>query len=358
MDKIWWKHIIKANKFIDDVVSAAMGGKSIILSLPENTPWRKTMIDMISDRLKFKSSSRLFEEILCPEEEVGLYLLNNYCKKEKRATYRYGMTYASFLGKSQDIVLNDRFIWVSNVPSSRYEEWVDFITEYTSSVTEKDPAIFILEVSDRNTTYKPKKGIRVISFEQNIGAYDRFAFSALLATEIDIKDYIRPYLAELASIVCNEDIELCAECVSSGYVFLENPLEVIHSIIKVKNRSDGRKFDFTKDNSQIEKLIWETQLKHVFPLIEKYKRNFILRHESAIKSALPITNSYGESVESPIDVEIGTLLYMIKQGLIPINEAEYSELKNYRAARNKLAHLDILDLDIVDMILKKSKVFV
>ena len=48
-------------------------------------------------------------DMIASQEEVGVFLLEKYCKKEKRATYRYGMTYASFWGRCEDIVLNDRY---------------------------------------------------------------------------------------------------------------------------------------------------------------------------------------------------------------------------------------------------------
>ncbi|MFR3412246.1 MAG: hypothetical protein ACLTS1_06865 [Coprococcus sp.] len=41
LDKVWWTHIIKAHKFEEDIVKAAAEGKSVLLSLPENVPWKK-----------------------------------------------------------------------------------------------------------------------------------------------------------------------------------------------------------------------------------------------------------------------------------------------------------------------------
>ena len=46
------------------------------------------------------------EVIECPEEEPGEFILQKYCKRETRAKYRYGVSYAQFLGKCQETVLN------------------------------------------------------------------------------------------------------------------------------------------------------------------------------------------------------------------------------------------------------------
>lgn len=99
MDRLWWNHITKAHKFLEDIISSALDGKSMILCLPENVPWRDTLLELVEDRLKLENPKNALDRMQCPEEEVGLFLLNRYCKAERRATYRFGMTYAEFLGK-------------------------------------------------------------------------------------------------------------------------------------------------------------------------------------------------------------------------------------------------------------------
>lgn len=212
LDKVWWTHIIKAHKFEEDIVKAAAEGKSVLLSLPENVPWKNTLLDMVEEQLKQENYKNAFEYVECPKEEPGLFLLNNYCRREKRSSYRYGISYAEFLGKCQDIVLNDRYIWVHDIPQDRCEEWLDFVTEYNKNVKDKTPAIFILEV--HGFYGRSPKGIQKLVFDQAITAYDRFAFCALAASDSNTcREYLRPYLAELVSTVCRDDIELCAACI-------------------------------------------------------------------------------------------------------------------------------------------------
>lgn len=354
MDKLWWNHITKAHKFYEDIVSVAAEGNSMVLSLPENVPWRNTLIDMIGKRLQIENYKKLFEQIKCPEGEVGLFLLRKYCKSEIRATYRYGMTYASFLGKCENIVLNDRYIWVTDIPKSKYEEWLKFIAEYNENVKNRTPAVFILETSDESFAHMATKGVKKLIFNQNITAYDKFAFCALAATENSCKEYMRPYLAELVSTICNEDIELCAICVNQGSRFLQNPLETIQRVTEEHYRSDGSQYRFSKKSENVNTLIWETQLKHIFPLIEKYRRKFVIRYAKQIQNILPIKNFFGENVTSLQEVEIGILVYMVGSGILSISAKEYEYLELYRDARNKLAHLGILELSVVEDILRMA----
>ena len=92
MEQIWWNHIIKAHSFLESIVTETVKGSSMLLSLPNSIPWRNTLIDIVSDRLRIENSKNKFEEIKCPDEEPGAYLLERFCKKEIRATYRYGMS--------------------------------------------------------------------------------------------------------------------------------------------------------------------------------------------------------------------------------------------------------------------------
>lgn len=357
MDKVWWNHITKAHKFMEDIVACAAEGKSMLLSLPENVPWRNTLLELVEDKLKQENFKNAFEYVACPEEEVGLFLLNKYCKKEKRASYRYGITYAEFLGQCEDIVLNDRYIWVHDIPQNRCEEWMDFIVEYNKNVKEKTPAIFILEVQDGYFCNKARKGIRKLAFNQNISAYDRFAFCALIASgSSNCKEYLCQYLAELAASICNDDIELCAKCVGMGNQFLKNPEETLKQIITESYRSDGEKIIYSRTPDELKTLIWEAQLKNIFPVIEKYRSYFIKKYNDNIRTALPISNSYGQKVITPEEVEIGMLIYLIGNGTIRLNNSnEYQELELFRDARNKLAHLNTIDFETVNIILKRSE---
>ena len=354
MDKLWWMHISRAHKFLEDIVGSAAGGKSIVLSLPEKVPWADTLREVVEERLRMVNPKNSFDVIQCPEEEAGLYLLETYCKKERRESYRYGTTYAAFLGKCEDTVLNDRYIWVRNIPDERYDEWFDFISEYTKNVKGKTPAVFILETHDERFAGRAKKGIVKLMFDKNIGPYDKYAFCALAASETICRDHMRPYLAELAATICKDDVELSAECVGAGNEFLKDPAGTIQNIIREKVRSDGSRYSFQHAEDELSNMIWETQVKMIFPCIERYRSGFIKKHYKAIQAGLPVQNAFDEEVNNPEDVEIGTLVLMAGRGVLQVGNTDYQELVSFKEARNKLAHLGTLSLETVDAILKKE----
>lgn len=354
MDNIWWNHIIKARKLVDDIVFEVIEGNSVLLSVPHFIPWKNTLIDIVSDRLQLENSKNKVEIIQCPNEIPGTFLLNRFCKEEIRAKYRYGISYAKFLGRCQETVLNDRYIWITGIPVSRKNEWVDFVSEYNKNVTNKTPGIFILEITDESGTKINKKGIKNIIFNQTISEYDKYAFCALVASETKCKEYMRPYLAEVVASVC-DDVELAAACVSKGKEFLQSPYKVMEEVAKCSYRSDGEVFKPVKTKEEIDIFVWEAQLKYVFPLVESYRKYFVNRYLNQIKASLPINNGYGDVINTPEEVEIGTLLYLVGNGSIAISTREYDELERYRDARNKLAHINILSNDELDFVLHVGK---
>lgn len=52
---------------------------------------------------------------------------------------------------------------------------------------------------------------------------------------------------------------------------------------------------------------------------------------------------------------LGTLFYMAGRGDITISSRESAELERYRDARNKLAHMNVLDNEELYMLLKAGK---
>ena len=355
MDQIWWNHIIKAHAFLENIVKEAAGGHSLLLTLPDSVPWKSTFLDLIREQLLMENPKNKLEVIECPEEEPGEFILQKYCKRETRAKYRYGVSYAQFLGKCQETVLNDRYVWVSDIPDETVTKWLDFVSEYQKNVQDKTPGIFILEVHNDAMNRKSKKGIRSLGFEQNIGAYDKYAFCALASSETNCKEFLRPYLAEAVASVCGDDVELCAVCVAKGMEFLNAPYETIQKVTEDLVRSDGERYCFSKSQEEVDTLLWEAQLKYVFPLVENYRRYFVKKYYDFIKAVLPINNGYGDQVMVPEEAELGNLMYLVERGGIPVSAEESMELKRYRKARNELAHMNLLSNEELCVILKAGK---
>ncbi|MBQ8639808.1 MAG: hypothetical protein IJ468_11645 [Lachnospiraceae bacterium] len=352
MDSIWWNQISNANRFIREVISAALTAGSLILVLPPRTPWYQSMYERIKNGLRELDAANSFERIPCPQEEIGRYFLDHYCTREEINRYRKGKTYAEFLGESEQNLLHNRYIWVSDIPKEKGSEWIGFLTVYQDSCRRNGlrPGVFILE-TEQETLFQKRKNIHFFVLEQYLTPYDKFAFCTLAASKTFCKENLKQYLAELVSGICSADAELCALCMKHGSAFLENPEMTIEKLCSMEKRSDGSRFHSEEIRKEIDAAIWEVQIKLLFPIIERYRRNFILRHVTEIEQVLPYTNSMNERVNDPMEVEIGMLCFLSQSGQVETSQREAQKLAIFREARNKLAHVYCLNLEDVEQML-------
>jgi len=352
MDKIWWNQITRANRLLHGISETMLAGKSVILSLPPSVPWYQTMYSQVEEYLHQGNPNNSLLSFPCPQGDVGEYLFESYCKREKRATFRRGTSYAAFLAKSEDLVLNNRYLWVRDVSGGKLEEWGCFLAKYNSNLPQgMPPAVFLFEVAEGAAARKAVKGVQNFCFSNEIDAYDCFAFCALASTEEGISLALRPYLAELVSTLCRDDLELCAVCIQQNRTFLENPQMVLQDIHQKKLRSDGRPFDTSSVLDNLRERLWESQLKLLFPALQRYLVGFIQAYKEEIQAALPFTTSYGAEINDPRDVELGLLVYLADAKQLVLDSAAYQQLTLFRDARNSLAHMKPIDFSAVEKIL-------
>lgn len=346
MEQIWWGRVPNAMALTSDVVRDLLDEKSLVLQYSAGLPWRDYLIEYIQEQVMQHDSSKRFENIK-NVENPGIYLLKEFCKPEKRAQYRPTKSLAQFFAESDDIVLHERYFWVTIDSADRLDAWETFVSDYIRCRGKgKDHAAFVLEWQGEKNI-RPRKGIRIVAFDDYIGDYDRIVFSTLAASSIQGDPIIKMYLTELTAAVVGNDIELAAECLQDHQHFLDDAYLCVERIVSEKVRSDGKDYEFLKSQEEVEKCVWMAQIKTIYPLIEKFRGEFVERHAAVILRELPITSSYGENYESPADVELGTLVYMSGIGRLQLQNAEYERLKRFKEARNRLSHLNILSYEEV-----------
>lgn len=84
MEQIWWKKIPNAVAFVSDIVENLLNEKSIILSCLGELPWYSYMVSTIKEAVRQKNSNKSFESA-SNIQNPGEYLLEEFCKKAKRA---------------------------------------------------------------------------------------------------------------------------------------------------------------------------------------------------------------------------------------------------------------------------------
>ena len=350
MENIWWNQVTNAVKYVADIKKSLLEEKSILLRCSSGMPWRNQFEDFVMESVKLQNAEKKFVSVPAVSAP-GEYLLKEFCKKEKRAEYRPSKGYAKFFAESDDIVLHDRYLWVQIDTGACLDKWMIFVSDYIKERGKNDnSAVFILDWSGEGQV-PVKKGIKIYSFDDYIGEYDRIVFGVLASSSIREDAFVKNYIAELVANVSGNDIELCAECIKEYRAFLDNPLDFIRMIVDKKVRSDGSSYVYEKKSEDVYHLIWLAQIKTVYPYLEEYREEFVQKHSSAISEQLPIQASYGETYSDPKDVELGTLMYMAGNGYLSLEASEYEKLKKYKEARNKLSHLTALSIKEINELL-------
>lgn len=352
MDRTWWCQVTNAVNFVNHAIKLVLEEKHLVLELPANLPWYSMMKQLIEEGLR-KSSDRITERIADSPQKPGEYILEHFCKKEIRDEYRPSIGYATFLANCDNILLNERFVWITDIVEEHCSEWAEFISDYAKkSGGQNKRGVFILEARN-GSKFKNKKGIEVLSFQEEVDTCDSLVFNMLATSQLKESDQIKKYLAELVSSIAGGDIELCAQCVCKYKYkkFLSAPYETIKEIEQKEYRSNGERFLIDKNRDEIEKLVWKAQIKVLFPVIEEYRERFVSKYYDEIDRHLPISNTFGQEYTEPMEVELGTLYYMAVNGKIDVTEEEKKEVNLYKNARNNLAHLMNLDIREIRVIL-------
>lgn len=351
MDRIWWSQITKASLFASNVIEALANNTSVVLSLPKHVPWYYTLCDIISDGVVDNGISRQTYRV-DGAVEPGEFLLNKFCKPELKLQYRIGKSYAAFLAEQEAITLNSAIVWVENLDAHSLANWISFIHEYNKKLPAKrQGGIFLLETRGVDEVASSKK-IRCLSFSSEISPYDKYTFCTLVSASAIVENRVKPYLAELVSTVCADDVELCAQCIAGGVEFAKDPVAYLKTVAETMYRSDGTVYQIELTEDELRYRVWESQIRMIFPLIERFRMQFIEDHYSDIEKNLPITNDFGEEMKVPEDVEIGLLYSLTNKGYIQMKDnAEFPKLRVCKEARNDLAHLNPLEFATVTMIL-------
>lgn len=358
MYNIWWNQVPAASGFIDSLVSLISEERSVILLTPGYLPWKECMYERMIAKINYldpESNVDFFSgDDIARYGDVSKFMLDMFCKREKRLSYRRGQSVASFLAKSKDIVLNNRYVWIHNVSREQMAECVNFISEYQSAVNMNEKhGVFILEAQEDLFSARVPKGIKQFSFNHCVSPFDSFAFCTLASTGISLKNPVfKPYMAEIVSAVCGNDIELCAACISRKEDFLKDPYNTLKRIAEEETRSDGLPYSYA-DEKTVSDAVWEGQVRSIFPYLEKYRRKFVFNHYDEIKKSIPFKKGDGdEYVTDPCDVELGQLMYLLaKDRYIQPSKSESESLPIFKEARNKLAHLSPIAFDEVESIL-------
>ena len=347
----WWNEVPNAIRFLEEIVTELGDGKNTLLEMPEKLPWPADFYDQFEyclERLGINRNLKYIEDE--PDQPPGNILKGIFCKPERRAQFRPNIGYAAFLANPQGSTLPGSVVYVKDLKGERIGAWLQFVHEYTMA-TEEQSASFLLETTDH---FPNAAALTVHSYAGTINKFDTYAFYMLRASSFSGSLDLRRYLAELAFALCENDAEMGGACLDQSREFMAAPIKRLGDVCGQYQRSDGSPFEMPNPHNALVKAIWRAQIRLIFPILEDFRQDFVSRHRKDIELCLPVRNSLGELIHDPDEVELGTLSMLAGKRSFVLTAKDFDKLTLYKDARNKLAHLEPMDPEMLFNILDKQ----
>lgn len=332
--KIWWKMINNPKIFISNVCKDLLAEKSVIVSNRENLPFQSDFKNLVENKLSKANARRsityLDASVIESSTMIEDFFFQNYCSIDTQRRFFPKKDYSKtqFLLEQKDFSLNDKFVWVSNIDSNDIPKWADFISKYCRLQKSNNLcAIFVIEF---NSEFTDKiKNCIVENYNKYISKYDYYIYSMLMSanSEIDNK-HITNYAAEISSMLCDNNAVYCEFLMSDVYRLIDDTASVYSECMN-KNISE----------SELNSVIWNAQIKHLFPIIESYRRDIVEKYGRELNLYLPYKTVYGVNINELSELDLCNILDIVKKYSINIEKDEFNKLNLYKDARNDLAHL-------------------
>lgn len=343
---IWWGQIGNSLRLLTKVTNNLRDCQSAVLQVPQNLPWRRDFYEAIDIRRSaFSGERRLVRLTWGDGMDPGEFILDELCSNRVRADYWPGQTYAEYLGSKSELLMNDYYVWVTGIHSKAdVSKWGEFVSQYYHIAKQLDSsAVFILEYDGANTDVS---GVEKIVY--TVENYDCRVFSLEAAATLGNTE-LRNYQAELALSICDNNPELCFALLMAGNKLLHNPVQTTVEVVSNSYSSEGLPF-VALDEQQIQSSAWEAAIVLLFPVLERYRMSFISKNDTELTRHLPISNSNGDRVTDPCDLEIGALYYIVSSASKVFATSDVDAIRLCRKVRNLLAHNKIVPIDDVQRI--------
>lgn len=334
--EIWWRQIGTSLRFLSEVTKCLRDCRSAVLQMPRTFPWRRTFYDEIDLRRTAFGGERRLVRISWEEgAEPDRFVMDALCSEAERANYFPGMGRAEYLAMQEEAELNEYDVWVTGIHEKReLVKWLGFVGAYVRTARREASldrrAVFVLEYDGGETD--PDCVERI---DYRVRTYDCRVF-ALEATAALRSSPLPAYQAELALCISKEDPELCAALLRTGEQLMIEPVKTAQRTITGQRSADGSAFR-EQSEKQLEAAVWRAELGLLFPILERYRMAFIAANEAQLRLHLPISNSDGDRITDPYDLELGSLAYLLST-CAGFSQQDAKMLRRCRKARNLLAH--------------------
>ena len=375
-NEFWWRNITGPHVVVTRVSEALLDNHTVVLAVPTDLPWRHSMRGAIQTafRDRLDSSDIVIEPIDVVDDnpdgiEPGRFILSRFSSSTISRGYREKsrVTIQDYITAKN--VIKNRIIWVKGLRGSIADQWIQLCRGFGHRSLQD--GLFVLEVQGE-TLQAEVKPLELIRFGDYVSNYDVQLFNSFVLDDQDkYPDAWKRYIASVAAAVCDTDAEVSAELLDTIDFRKDSVLKGIQSIAgspeyarrgAEKNSSHVLWYSRNAKNTELDHRVWSAQVQVLFPIIEMERIAIIERWYDIIQKALD-TNTitqFNEPLQNAMDVELGSLCYMMKHrmdnGLFTLyipDEEERNWISFLHDCRNQLAHASCCTVDQVVQLLDR-----
>lgn len=361
--EFWWSTVTGPHAVVLDASAALRDGWAVALQGGSDAAWGTDLRHAIERTFKENMST---EEVLMhvvdgdsctTAAEIGRMLLDVFAPPQQRIGYRSRAKTSVQEYLVRNSTLKGRLLWVQVRRDEARTAWQTFVRSYPGQGI--SDGLFVLELGSDAVCEEGQK-LKKIDLMDRVGISDlKLLNTFVLSNRFGYSAPWREYASSVAASVCYPDAAMSAELVETADLRSSTVFEVL-SVLDGRHADeafpDGHALSLLRsgDPDEIEHRIWRAQIQTLFPLIEMERVDIIDSWRPNIERALREVNleQFGVPIERPEDLELGVLWFCITH-LKPDGEyILYLPVRDVRErihflqrCRNKLAHLNPLDMD-------------
>lgn len=327
----WWRNTPGAKNFLQEVAKTSRAGKSAIIDLPRED--LNGFVRILSDFMSLQNLSpaiNVFDSMEIEPLDVFDKIVDQFT-----TDYRQDFSSPPFLDLSKQNALDGRLIFI---PISNSDRFASVVNDLNSVSRNSFGSIIFIAKHIR-----PNLQTQKILIKKFISPVDLQFFTIRLLQDSDLTPMQQWYTALVATKLAME--------ISISETLLQklSRAELYFNGRRFAHESIGNSFDETDFDTMFDRIIWETQIQLILPIVERQREEIILRNEDFLRTLLPIRDEFGNEMWAPLDMEFRNLRYHAQAGFSP---EDRDLIEMMYVVRNELSHLKILPLEKLEAVLK------
>ncbi len=374
MNSVWWT-LPGPAKFVSHIVGDMRDGRNIVICMPEfgpkgiraavrrslGEPGAYQWHNIDGDLIKNQSTplNLIYDRIVCNADPQKVRTVETLVKEE------------TFQGK---------IIWVENITGNSWPLWKELLVEYEPYARSKsllDRTLFCCPL-EGEIAIDPIGQDVCLSLRKWSGIVNRLDMLIYAASMLEQRD-LPPLQSEIAVMIITGlalwDAEVCDILAQNN---IENILHPVNTL-----REIGGKRGWTNDGLPKEEILWHRNMKDIFdgneeihsavlalsgnnrdlnqriwaaevgvmlPFVEQQRRMILSEIPTILKK--PFMTRFGEKIEDPLELEIGHIDSIVANDRIEVRPAIRRMLPILRDIRNRLSHLETLNVEHINQVIQ------